>query len=679
MSKSRSDMPLFSIGAIIAINQNRLSDALNYIESLILNLPEKKLITELDSIFTLINFKSHLLVTIPMQYHTKILIAAIKNKNQNIIELLLKEKLIGSMTADEFCTVTALLFKNRYNNMAEFVIQIRKNYALKTIENELAILILLIQIDDFPEKYACIRYLHRLGISPMKRFIKNNQPYTLAIAAITAEDKKLLNIYLDPDFLNVYSEKEITILFCELIKESHFSEAEKLLKQKQTLILSQLTQADLDSLILRLATSEIRKDIESIQNLIYFFLKNGANPITHLRLSHLSAFPIYGPIYEIFTKENLNQYNAEDLIYIIKDCAKTEYYHNKSNIIHIILNTKKDLLTKYFAENQETLDHLLFSAVKLKDDSIFLQLFNMGANPLMLAHHNKNALTVALNHQYYFAVKTILENKIADISANHLAIAFKTAVENKWMDLATLIASRRNIARKETIGWLLRSHAAEFINIILLEEPTDHELLLQLCQNTEIEIDKNESLSLFQHALGTHSADMLKAILTHHFQKIAPQRVVAAIYDLLEHQDNHFKDIIYIKCIEELKIPSHEKRDMALKIFLKSIQKADSIQDVLTITSVIKSNPAHFTYFNTLMNSEIKKITETAILRINEITKNKTELLFTKQELSDLLQFLDSTPGFRMFYNPKEDFMKLAKSKILCIEPTELVPQMVGN
>ena len=211
MSKSRCDLPLISIGALIAINQNNLLQATVCLEQLILNLPEKKLIEELDSLFLLVNNKSKFFSAIPTKYQAKLLIAAIKMKSQNIVELLLNEKLLAAMISDEFSAMTAMLFKYQLHHLAEFSIQIRKNYASKSIENELATLILLLQIENFSEKYTAIRSLHQLGISPMKKFVKNNQTYTLALTAMSSADKKLISFYLAPEFLTTYSDKEISL------------------------------------------------------------------------------------------------------------------------------------------------------------------------------------------------------------------------------------------------------------------------------------------------------------------------------------------------------------------------------------------------------------------------------------------------------------------------------------
>ena len=107
-------------------------------------------------------------------------------------------------------------------------------------------------------------------------------------------------------------------------------------------------------------------------------------------------------------------------------------------------------------------------------------------------------------------------------------------------------------------------------------------------------------------------------------------------------------------------------------------QKVKNIPEVLMIATFIKSNPTHFTYFNTFLSTELKKIIESAILKINEITKSERELVFSRQQFSELLQFLDNSPGFRMFYHPKEDFMCLAKNKIHLQDSMVLTPQLAG-
>lgn len=675
MFTSKYDAPLIAAGLLISIKNNNQVDATRYMDHLLLYTPIKTCLEQIDSLLMYLKDPAPLRNCIRIQYRSLLAVAAIKHQSNPIVDFIFKENFLAKSPSDDFCNILSHLLKYDYHSLAESAIKLRKIHSPTNVIEELNKTLLLIQFETYPDKSADISFLHQHGANPMAQCKMGNKTYIPILTAIELRENQLIDLYIAKHFSQLYSEENLVTLFEVMIQAKCLFHAEHLLKMHDQKIIKNLSQTKLDKILYQIATSNDHDQMESKKNLITFLIQAGANPITSLRMNDISATQLYNAdLYDIFNKDNLDKYTIEDLSFAMRDALFSKY-HGKQDLIKLILTSKKEALKIYFNAHQDELDYLLFYCIHLQDDSITHILLEMGANPLTLFLQNTISLDIALEYQYYEATKIILENHLQLIPPGKLANAFKTANENKWSDLTHLITSPKNPVRKEMLVWLLHESIPAFINLLLSEENSNPDLLLYLCQSNDTEPDKKYiNQSILDYALEHHESDMIKTILTNKFQKLTPQRLAAAIKCLLEIKDNnHVEDVSFTKYIEKIDAPNDTKREITSSIFLHALQNSISIQDILSILSVLKSNKKNFAYLtHSVFNIEMKKITQAAISQIMTLAKQQEQLAFTLSQYNQLQQFLNAETGFGILSNPKNDFAKLSKEKIKIIPESTL-------
>lgn len=686
MSKSRlkkDEIGLLTTGVLLSIKNNNHAEAIIYMEYLLKYLPVNESCHEISFLLGQVNDESKLIDCIHWEHRAPLLQYAISRADRKLINFLLSDNnFISKASSNSFCSILANFLKYELFDLAESALDLRKKTNETTFANELNKTLILVQLHEIPSRIASINFLYGRGANPMEKCQFSGTTYISFLTAIDTKDDQLISIYLRKSHLNKYKDEELVTIFKELIKAGYFKQAEWLLTEKKAQMTKNLNQKTLDKLIYLIATNISSSTSVHKETLITLLIDMGANPVTYLRENKQNASQIYCSVDWIYLLgRNIDKYTASDLAFAVLDSILGKFKH-KLESVKYILTEKQILLAKYYHEHPDELDFLLYASIGNKNDALTRLLFDMGANPIRPYQHNSTAFDIALNNQYYYAVKEILETHIQSLSPGQLAKAFKVASDNKWLDLTIMIASNRNKNRKATIDSLLLENIDEFTGLILNEMPPNTDLLHYLCINNEIDPDsKKMHPSLLDYAIQHNEYSMLNSIILYNYNHLSAQRMGEIISFLLDEKDNNDSiiNIEYMKYLNYAKEPDQVKQEIAAPIFMRTIQKAKTVLEIMIVIDVLIKNPKSFEYLhNSMFHDELKKIFAEAALRIETIAKEAKEIVFdNSKQLQSVHAFLSAQAKHNLFGHPDENFMKLVNGKIKYTHTQLLTPSVL--